>query len=166
MGDAEFGIGGVRDEDLVQLGEHPLLCHVEHQSRIAAGGGEGLGMKREPELCGEAHQPQHPEPVLAEHGVGVAHGAEHPRLDVLHTSRKVGVRLGQRVEIDGVHREIPSQRVRPHIPGESHLFGAVDAARLGIAVRPERGVFRRKTAPVYARRAQAHTLLAYFKIRR
>ena len=104
---AELRISRVGGEGLVQLREYPLLCYIQHLRRIALRGKESCPLRRKAEFGGEAHQAQHPESVLAEHSVRLAHGAEHFRLDVLPAAEKVGVLFRQRIEINRIAGEVP-----------------------------------------------------------
>ena len=160
---AERGISGVRGDDPVKLRKDALLCDVEHETRVALCGREGLLLRKKAEFRRKAHQPEHPVPVFGEHLVGLPHCAEHLSFDVFRTAEEVRELLRQRVEVDGVCGEVPPRRVLTHILGESDALGTVRAAARGIAVRAERCVFRGKSVRVYPCRAEAHAFGAYGK---
>ena len=71
-----------RREELRELRADPLSREMGDERRVLADRGQRPGLDLELQRRGQPDRAHHPQRVLAEPGLGVAHGTQHPRIEV------------------------------------------------------------------------------------
>ncbi len=99
------------EEQLQHLVEHPRRRHVVDQLRHLADRGARLGLDLEVELRREPDRAQHPDRVLAEAHQRIADDAHAALAQIGHAVVPVEHRLGGRVVVQRVHREVAPRGV-------------------------------------------------------
>ena len=98
-------------EELQHLVEHPRRRDVVDQLRHLADRGARLGLDLEVELRREPDRAQHPDRILAEAHQRIADDAHAALAEIGHAAVPVEDRLGGRVVVQGVHREVAARGV-------------------------------------------------------
>ena len=103
--------GGGDSQRAVNLLDHARHRGVQQVLAMALDGGARGGLDLEAELGREAHRAQHPDRVLAHPDLGIADGADEPRLEVGDSAGVVDHVKGARVVEQRVDREVAPKRV-------------------------------------------------------
>ena len=112
------------DQQLDQLVAHPLRRDLREDVERGRDRATGAGLQRQPQRAGESHRPQRAQPVLAEAGERIAHGAQPAAPQVLGTGERIAQHARDRIPGDGVHREVAPRQVSVDVAEERHRAGA------------------------------------------
>jgi len=111
------------EEQLEQLVAHPLGRHGGQAACGLAGRVPGRRIELEVEHGSEAHGAQHPQVILGEAPARLTDGPDQPRRQVRPAAEGVAERARDRVEGQGVDREVPPGQILFQAADEGHSIG-------------------------------------------
>jgi hypothetical protein len=100
-----------RKQELLHFVEQPRRRNVLHQRREIRNRRRGLGIDCHTELRSEPHGAEHAHRIFAEPGNGRADQPQPPKVDIGDAADVIPNRLGRRIEIERVDREIAAHGV-------------------------------------------------------